>query len=169
LLVKCSLHNHTRNSDGSLTPIQLIDHLRGYGYNAIAITDHNKITFVHPNDIPPGIVVFHGYEWTFEWHIIKLEGGYLSFLCHPGRWNLTGEQIMRIIWDYKLNGVEYCNKRQIQFKDVLPVLNLGVDDFHHIGDASHNWIECEVNKLNKYNVLKTIKEGKFTIKTGGVL
>ena len=39
----CDLHNHSNNSDGSVTPERLIDYAIEKGLSAVALTDHNNI------------------------------------------------------------------------------------------------------------------------------
>lgn len=41
--MKADLHNHTINSDGILTPTELLNHARKQGVNIIAITDHDSV------------------------------------------------------------------------------------------------------------------------------
>ena len=42
---KSNLHTHTTNSDGVYYPHQVVDLYYNAGYNILAITDHNKITY----------------------------------------------------------------------------------------------------------------------------
>lgn len=42
--LKGNLHTHSTNSDGELTPQQLVDLYAGDGYDFLAITDHNHLT-----------------------------------------------------------------------------------------------------------------------------
>ncbi len=41
---KCDLHTHTRHSDGTYTPRELIKSAKGAGLSAIALTDHNTVS-----------------------------------------------------------------------------------------------------------------------------
>jgi predicted metal-dependent phosphoesterase TrpH len=38
-----SLHSHTTNSDGKLTPLELLNTAKKYNFNTIAITDHDSV------------------------------------------------------------------------------------------------------------------------------
>lgn len=38
-----SLHSHTTNSDGSMSPIELLNKGKEYGFNTIGITDHDSV------------------------------------------------------------------------------------------------------------------------------
>ncbi|WP_440198846.1 CehA/McbA family metallohydrolase [Anaerocolumna jejuensis] len=75
---RLELHNHTTESDGSLTPAALIDFLQKDGVDAFAITDHNTISG-HPkikellarNSSP--ISCIYGMEYTtYYGHILCL-------------------------------------------------------------------------------------------------
>lgn len=41
---KAQLHCHTTESDGRLTPQDLLEHYRAAGYSFVCITDHNRVT-----------------------------------------------------------------------------------------------------------------------------
>ncbi|MFW5913483.1 MAG: PHP domain-containing protein [Bacillota bacterium] len=45
-----NLHTHTKNSDGNGTPHDVVDYYEGYGYDTLALTDHDTVT----------------YPWTFS-------------------------------------------------------------------------------------------------------
>ncbi|MFW5892864.1 MAG: PHP domain-containing protein [Bacillota bacterium] len=45
-----NLHTHTENSDGNGTPHDVVDYYKEYGYDILALTDHDKVT----------------YPWTFS-------------------------------------------------------------------------------------------------------
>lgn len=42
---KANLHTHTTRSDGQLNPHQVVDHYRRMGYDILAITDHDAVTY----------------------------------------------------------------------------------------------------------------------------
>ena len=73
------LHCHTTESDGDMTPTQLVDRALERGYEAIAITDHNTISGVETAveyGASRGLVVVKGIEWTTFWgHIVVTGGG----------------------------------------------------------------------------------------------
>jgi hypothetical protein len=55
-----SLHNHSTNSDGTLSPTELVSYFATYGYTIVAVTDHDSVT------TPPsvsGVYCPPGYEW----------------------------------------------------------------------------------------------------------
>ena len=73
------LHCHTTESDGDMTPTQLVDRALERGYEAIALTDHNTISGVETvveYGASRGLVVVKGIEWTTFWgHIVVTGGG----------------------------------------------------------------------------------------------
>lgn len=71
------LHTHTRHSDGRFLTDELIRACAAYGYEGMALTDHNAVTA--NNDVTPallaetGIQVIPGIEWTtFYGHLLVL-------------------------------------------------------------------------------------------------
>jgi len=181
LKVKASLHNHTVLSDGFMTPEELIHTLRKKGFRVIAITDHNTWTLPHPAQIPEDVVFLNGVEWTFRWHIIKLELplrhevralswtdlldlARIDWLAHPARWGLNPNQIRRLIREYKLDGAELFNRCHRQFEGEIPdAIHLAVDDVHARGMIGKCWIEIETDSLDKETILEKIKRGEFHI------
>ncbi|HOJ75212.1 MAG TPA: hypothetical protein PK458_19140 [Phycisphaerae bacterium] len=109
---KANVHTHTTQSDGSLTPDQVIDEYKARGYSVLAITDHNRCTFPWENwnrypDLL-NMLAIPGNEASEHHHLnalfinfttgstnvdltltqIGLAGG-LAVLNHPGRYNYT--------------------------------------------------------------------------------
>jgi len=168
-------------SDGNMSPSQLLNTLKERGFKVIAITDHNNWTIPHPLQMPKDIIFLNGIEWTFKWHIIKLElplaANYRSldwkdrldlaridWLAHPGRWGLSVKQIKELVRGYKLDGVEKCNRGYHQYNGHIEGINeYGVDDIHSKGMIGYNWIEIEVDSFDKETVLEKLKKGEFTI------
>jgi len=74
------LHTHSNKSDGSMSPVELIDEAKKVGLSAIALTDHDTIdgldeAIKHGNEI--GIKVIPGVELSCEYngkdvHIVGL-------------------------------------------------------------------------------------------------
>ncbi|MBO3801464.1 MAG: CehA/McbA family metallohydrolase [Thermoproteota archaeon] len=49
--VKGNLHTHTKNSDGLLSPEEVISYYSSHGYDFLAITDHEKVTAIKSEKI----------------------------------------------------------------------------------------------------------------------
>ena len=60
--LKGNLHSHTTHSDGHKPPAELAKIYREAGYDFLAITDHNHITRLAPEDTPEGLVLIPGAE-----------------------------------------------------------------------------------------------------------
>ena len=75
---KGQMHCHTTNSDGNLSPANVVEKYVGYGYDFMTITDHNFIT---PNPSPNADIVWMGnsYEDTCS----------TAGLQHMNVWNCT--------------------------------------------------------------------------------
>jgi hypothetical protein len=63
------IHSHTTESDGSLTPEQLVDYAVAEGLDGLAVTDHQTINGAvlaerYAADVHPSFVVLRGLEYT---------------------------------------------------------------------------------------------------------
>lgn len=127
--LKANLHTHTTNSDGKLTPQQVIELYKNSGYSIISITDHDKYTFLEGNY---GIFIIKGIEFTGkkgQHHIISFFNSYLPddiqnfkeekilensegilFFAHPSRYNKEIEWYLNFFRKYNnLKGIEVLN------------------------------------------------------------
>ena len=106
---KGNTHAHTTNSDGKLTPLELMTEYQNRGYNFLVVTDHHVITNVE-NYSSDEFIAIPGTEVTFYRHIttlnpssmppfvsrtlqevfgsLSVEEEGLSILAHP-RWKPT--------------------------------------------------------------------------------
>lgn len=69
------LHAHTRHSDGDFTTLELLKHAEAFGYDVLAITDHNtmapldEVSKVSSEDL----LILSGMEWTtFFGHVLVI-------------------------------------------------------------------------------------------------
>ncbi|MDW8078072.1 MAG: CehA/McbA family metallohydrolase [Thermoguttaceae bacterium] len=116
--VKTGLHAHTTESDGSEPPERMIDEYRRLGFQALALTDHNKCTWPwekwgrSANDL--GMLAIPGNELSRHHHTVSLFTTYeselsdlnknleninnlggLAILAHPGRyWKPTAAGVV---------------------------------------------------------------------------
>ena len=76
---KFDLHIHTKYSDGSGSPKDIIYNARKKGLNGIAITDHNTLEgYFRAKDIDANITILPGFEVSTEaGHILVLGLEYL--------------------------------------------------------------------------------------------
>lgn len=76
--LKGNLHSHTSNSDGNLSPKDLVDLYRQGGYDFLAITDHNLVTRVSQKKSDSKPLLIPGAEL----HPSNDQGGQVHhFLC----------------------------------------------------------------------------------------
>jgi hypothetical protein len=130
--LRCQLHAHTTNSDGSPSPAELCAHYLGLGFDVLAITDHWHVTghdldglVVVPSseltaraetpsgeaevlalgvhDLPEMREAFADIEALAAW--IAAHGG-VPFLCHPYWSGLRADQILAAP---SLAGIEIWN------------------------------------------------------------
>jgi hypothetical protein len=93
-VLRCDFHVHTTYSDGHLTPTQVVDLYKSYGYDAIAITDHNwnrGWAEAEAEGLAQNLTVIRGEEMSYYWadgsykHIVGL---FLSSnIGYNYRWN----------------------------------------------------------------------------------
>jgi hypothetical protein len=73
---KGSLHTHTTNSDGRLTPEENVAWHTSHGYDFLTITDHNRVTLLEqdgPCLVIPGVEISTRREATgVEYHIVTI-------------------------------------------------------------------------------------------------
>lgn len=65
-----NLHSHTTESDGRATPAELMAHYRILGYDFLAISDHDILTRVRPEDVPEGLLILHALEAGVGPHLL---------------------------------------------------------------------------------------------------
>ena len=130
---KANLHNHTKLSDGSYTPQQLIDLYAEAGYDVLAFTDHYKSNPVSTYD-PKGMTLISGMELHpdgprgIKWHILGLNipetmeypkvasgqeavdavrnAGGIAFCAHPYWCGLTSAEVNEL---QGIEGIEVYN------------------------------------------------------------
>jgi hypothetical protein len=95
VVLKADFHVHTTYSDGHYTPTQVVDIYKNYGYDVIAITDHNyvagwseAITEGHVKNI----IVIKGEELSYTWNgtpssFKHLNGLFLTSHIYNSAWN----------------------------------------------------------------------------------
>jgi hypothetical protein len=111
---KANFHTHTTQSDGNMSPDAVIDTYASYGYAALALTDHNLVTYpwsdYSRDPATVGMVDVEGNELSYGHHIVSLfcgyastssdetalltgvgEAGGLAFIAHPGRYSYDAQ------------------------------------------------------------------------------
>ncbi len=79
---KTNLHTHSTQSDGRLTPAQVIDEYRDRGYKALALTDHDRCTFPWSkfgrDAAEAGMLAIPGNELSRHHHTLSLFCDYVT-------------------------------------------------------------------------------------------
>ncbi len=81
---KANLHTHTKNSDGSQYPHEVVDRYKKLGYEILAITDHDKLTYpwtAFSKILPDGVAENRNPE---KLRITDIPGNELSMHNHMG-------------------------------------------------------------------------------------
>ena len=76
--LKGGLHVHTTASDGALTPEETLRRYRAGGFDFLALSDHESVTF--PAEIPDGLIWIPAVEYASrkmeppggQWHIVSV-------------------------------------------------------------------------------------------------
>lgn len=193
---KANTHTHTTESDGSLTPAQIVSRYHGLGYDVLFITDHNKIT---PGAAPAGMLVIPGEEVTppsvrhinalFATTVIVpgdrqpaafipeiIGSGALPMLNHPvwvTPWTLpdllalTGVNLMEI---YNGSSAMTYPDNHVLWDGVLSAGKLwyGVasDDAHRDDEIGRGWIMIQADALDLAGIRHGIENGSFYASTG---
>lgn len=80
--VKTNLHTHSTQSDGRLTPAEVIGEYRDRGYGALALTDHDRCTFpwskFGPDAEQGGMLAIPGNELSRHHHTLCLFCEYVT-------------------------------------------------------------------------------------------
>ena len=177
--LKGNLHTHTRFSDGSRSPEEVIFRYRAMGYDFLAITDHNEM-------IPPeywyrvsqhdnGLLLLVGVEIDVKplgQHVNRIGGDYetLYTLNHPARYRLSLEDTLKRIQMLTTNGfpihaVEATDKgtyHPLYDVDGIALPKIATDDAHHDGEFGRAWVEVEARRKPDA-ILKAIKAGNFRL------
>jgi len=75
---KAQLHCHTTESDGRLTPHELLERYRAAGYSFVCITDHNRVTRYTALDSPTFVTIPGTEDTVSQW--IKPLGPHMTRL-----------------------------------------------------------------------------------------
>ena len=193
---KANTHTHTKNSDGSLEPAQIVSAYHELGYDVLFITDHNKIT---PAVAPAGMLLIPGEEVTppsvrhvnalFATSVIDpgnrqpvdfipeiIGSGALPMLNHPvwvTPWTLpdllalTGVNLMEI---YNGSSAMTYPDNQVLWDGVLSAGKLwyGVasDDAHRDYEIGKGWIMVQADALDSAKIRQGMEQGSFYASTG---
>lgn len=131
--IKANFHTHTTQSDGRMTPEEVIDKYQRLNYGVLALTDHNKITWPwEDNDRAPDrleMIAVPGSEPSRHHHMgayfcrvpgasseketlaqVRDQDG-AAVIFHPGRYEWTANEYVALYkeWD-ELIGMEIFNQ-----------------------------------------------------------
>ncbi len=70
--MKVDLHTHSRCSDGSLTPVELVEQARQAGVTLLSITDHDRVDAYRALEVPDSLRLVEGIEISTQWRHITI-------------------------------------------------------------------------------------------------
>ena len=70
-----NLHSHTTESDGRESPAAVMAHYRRLGYDFLAISDHDLLVHVQPEEVPEGLLMIPALEAGVGPHILCVNVG----------------------------------------------------------------------------------------------
>ncbi len=116
----CDLHTHSRFSDGTLTPTELVAEAKRIGLSAIALTDHNTISGL-PEFISEGqrqdIEAIPGCEFSTDYDGIELH--IVGLFISPSRF--------AAVQDFLAEGVRRKRENTLQLVEALQKGGMAVD------------------------------------------
>jgi predicted metal-dependent phosphoesterase TrpH len=93
--MRIDLHTHSRASDGTLTPAELVRAAADAGLDVVALTDHDTTAGWAPAEaaLPPGLTLVPGAELSCRWHGVDppIPLHLLAYLFDPGEPALAAE------------------------------------------------------------------------------
>ncbi len=131
--IKANLHTHTTESDGRMSPAEVIDEYHSLGYKVLSLTDHNKVTWPWEDydRIPDRLemVAIQGSEPSRHHHItasfcevpgarsetetlaqVRKQRG-VAVMAHPGRYKWSVEDYVALYREWnELIGMEIFNQ-----------------------------------------------------------
>ncbi len=93
--MRIDLHTHSRASDGTLTPAELVRAAADAGLDVVALTDHDTTAGWAPAEaaLPTGLTLVRGAELSCRWHGVDppIPLHMLAYLFDPGEPALAAE------------------------------------------------------------------------------
>ena len=175
--LKGALHVHTTCSDGELTIAEVAAVYKEFGFDFIALTDHDYLLregcYEAVRDINSDLIVFTGVELTvFEKgyvHVNRLngDGEALHIFNHPSELNLPLEKVRARIGSVAerlpIDAIEITSKgfRTPEF-DVpeIPYPKVATDDSHTRLGCGRAWVEMDCMR-DKDRIIRAIKHSDF--------
>jgi hypothetical protein len=180
---------HTSNSDGKLSPYEVISLYKSLGYDFVGITDHD---FVTPNTGVPGILQISGVEETSRLGHITVLGinkespsleptaiistavsqGGIAFMSHPNSriapaWPAEGLTAAGHV------GVEVFNAAAVPYysedrwdwllrtQPGRTIWGFPADDFHIRGGENKAWAMVYAPRLTQRDIVESLRSGYF--------
>lgn len=164
---KAQLHTHTTNSDGKLSPEELVTEYKKQGFKYLAITDHDKITYCKSKK-DSDIILITGEEMTYP-RPIKPMGYHINRLFINKKSKFTGLQ-QNIDQTKVENGIIIINHPafigNLGTQRWLPAKLLKLKNFHFIEIANHH-TSSEENILYWHLLLKHFGPDRHLWSVGG--
>ncbi len=175
--LKGALHVHTTCSDGELTIAQAAAVYKEFGFDFIALTDHDYLLrptcYDTVRHMQTDLIIFTGVEMTvFQKgyvHISRLDGDkeVLHIFNHPSELNLPVEKVRDLIAtvarDIPIDAVEITSKgfRTPEY-DVpeIPYPKVATDDSHTKLGCGRAWVEMDCMR-DRDKIIRAIKHGDF--------
>ncbi len=119
--LKGNVHNHTTNSDGKYTPLELCQYYREKGYDFICFTDHDRMT----PELNLDIVTISGVEFSDSRGHMSAFG-----IANPITTGTSISREQQLSEAHNQNGIVTMNHSNIDY----PNLGWSLDELKRIGD-----------------------------------
>jgi len=178
-------------SDGEMGIHDLLK-LLSTKYQVIAITDHDALTIPHPwhlKGLRKKFLFLRGIEYSAYGmvHLVGLEpinstgtpievwdSCRVKWIAHPRLSDIPSSEFDTLLKNFPtINGLEIFNSGILQIcdnTDEFKGLNFyASDDLHMPNQIGASWMEMDVDKLDKEEVLQKLISGDFTICTSNLI
>ena len=96
-----SIHCHSTNSDGNVSPQEVMDWYKDHGFQFVILTDHRKVTDVGPLDKPgDSFIAIHGEELDLNWKSLPIHAnalGLMKTVTPPGPKFSPGRSVANLV------------------------------------------------------------------------
>lgn len=167
---KINLQTHDSvTSFDSFTPSTLmIDRYKKQGFDAVGFVGHGERAQVTSNEM----IIFNGVEIEVrekpEIHIVKFPDMGFWFLAHPMRDapDRTPEDVQDIVDSFNLDGVEKFTNGVEYDVDEVDAVKLANDDAHNVFQVGTSFMEVEVDRINRRQIVAAVKRGDIELFNG---
>lgn len=183
MLLRGNLHAHSIFSDGVHPPERVVAAYESFGYDFLAITDHDDLVPPHYWRVLAGLrsnlLLFLGVEVDYaplSQHVGRVYGDrdVLHVLNHPARYDLTLEEAERRValitrGGLPIDAIEVTDTGHYRPRydcDAIRLPKIATDDSHREPHVGRAWVEVEAPR-DRDAIIRAIRAGDFRLGFAG--